>query len=414
MKKDIPYSFVNLSHSNKKINGEISISGSKSESNRLLILSYLYKNLKINNLSTSDDTLSMINGLNSDDDLIDVGHAGTTMRFLTSFFSISKKSKKILTGSPRMLERPIKILVDALTELGAKIDYKKKQGYPPLIINGRNILGGSIELSSEISSQYISSLLLIAPKLKNGLELLLRGNITSLPYIEMTCNLLKKIGIGVDFSASRIKVFPKNEINPVTIEVESDWSSASYHYSIIALAKKGKVVLSSFNKNSLQGDNVLAKIYNDFGVKTTFLNKKIILEKKSNVKKHIDLDLIKSPDLAQTIVVSCYGLGISCNLSGLHTLKIKETDRLLALYNELKKIGAKVEITENSIFLNERTNEINENVLIETYNDHRMAMAFAPLALISNLKIKYPSVVSKSYPYFWNDLSKLGFKTFFQ
>jgi 3-phosphoshikimate 1-carboxyvinyltransferase len=346
--------------------------------------------------------------------LIDVGHAGTTMRFLTSFFSISKKSKKILTGSPRMLERPIKILVDALIELGAKIDYKKKQGYPPLIINGRNILGGSIELSSEISSQYISSLLLIAPKLKNGLELFLKGNITSLPYIEMTCNLLKKIGVGVDFDGSKIKVFPKNEIRPVTIDVESDWSSASYYYSIIALAKKGKVVLSTFNNNSLQGDNIIAKIYDDFGVKTTFLNKKIILEKTSKVKKHIDLDLIKSPDLAQTIVVSCYGLGISCNLSGLHTLKIKETDRLLALYNELKKIGAKVEITENSIFLNERTNEINENVPIETYNDHRMAMAFAPLALISNLKIKYPSVVSKSYPYFWNDLSKLGFKIFFQ
>ncbi|MEC8363526.1 MAG: 3-phosphoshikimate 1-carboxyvinyltransferase, partial [Bacteroidota bacterium] len=215
MKKDISYSFVNLSHSTKKINGEISISGSKSESNRLLILSYLYKNLKINNLSTSDDTLSMINGLNSEDDLIDVGHAGTTMRFLASFFSISKKSKKILTGSPRMLERPIKILVDALIELGAKIDYKKKQGYPPLIINGRNISGGSIELSSEISSQYISSLLLIAPKLKNGLELFLKGNITSLPYIEMTCNLLKKIGVVVDFDASKIKVFPKNEISPV-------------------------------------------------------------------------------------------------------------------------------------------------------------------------------------------------------
>ena len=313
-----------------------------------------------------------------------------------------------------MLERPIKILVDALIELGAKIDYKKKQGYPPLIINGRNILGGSIELSSEISSQYISSLLLIAPKLKNGLELFLKGNVTSLPYIEMTCNLLKKIGVGVDFDASKIKIFPKNEISPVTIDVESDWSSASYYYSIIALAKKGNVVLSTFNNKSLQGDNVIVKIYDDFGVKTTFLNKKIILEKTSNVKKHIDLDLIKSPDLAQTIVVSCYGLGISCNLSGLHTLKIKETDRLLALYNELKKIGAKVEITENSIFLNERTNEINENVPIETYNDHRMAMAFAPLALISNLKIKYPSVVSKSYPYFWNDLSKLGFKIFFQ
>ena len=356
----------------------------------------------------------MINGLNSEDDLIDVGHAGTTMRFLTSFFSISKKSKKILTGSPRMLERPIKILVDALIELGAKIDYKKKQGYPPLIINGRNISGGSIELSSEISSQYISSLLLIAPKLKNGLELFLKGNITSLPYIEMTCNLLKKIGVGVDFDDSKIKVFPKNEISPVTIDVESDWSSASYFYSIIALAKKGKVVLSTFNNNSLQGDNIIAKIYDDFGVKTTFLNKKIILEKTSKVKKHIDLDLIKSPDLAQTIVVSCYGLGISCNLSGLHTLKIKETDRLLALYNELKKIGAKVEITENSIFLNERTKEIYEKVPIETYNDHRMAMAFAPLALISNLKIKYPSVVSKSYPYFWNDLSKLGFKIFFQ
>ena len=230
----------------------------------------------------------------------------------------------------------------------------------------------------------------------------------------MTCNLLKKIGVGVDFDGSKIKVFPKNEIRPVTIDVESDWSSASYYYSIIALAKKGKVVLSTFNNNSLQGDNIIAKIYDDFGVKTTFLNKKIILEKTSKVKKHIDLDLIKSPDLAQTIVVSCYGLGISCNLSGLHTLKIKETDRLLALYNELKKIGAKVEITENSIFLNERTNEINENVPIETYNDHRMAMAFAPLALISNLKIKYPSVVSKSYPYFWNDLSKLGFKIFFQ
>ena len=170
---------------------------------------------------------------------------------------------------------------------------------------------GSIELSSEISSQYISSLLLIAPKLKNGLELFLKGNVTSLPYIEMTCNLLKKIGVGVDFDASKIKVFPKNKISPVTIDVESDWSSASYYYSIIALAKKGKVVLSTFNNNSLQGDNVIVKIYDDFGVKTTFLDKKIILEKTSNVKKHIDLDLIKSPDLAQTIVVSCYGLGIS-------------------------------------------------------------------------------------------------------
>ena len=393
----------------------IVIPGSKSESNRLLILSSLFKKLSLENISNSDDTNYLLKALSSKSSTIDIGHAGTAMRFLTSYFSLTTKKEIELRGSQRMHNRPIKILVDSLREIGASIDYIDKEGYPPLLIKPSELISKNLIIDSSTSSQYISSLLLIAPKISGGLKIQLTGRETSKPYIDMTISLLKKLGVEITTTDNQISVCELQKIEPKKHYIESDWSSASYFYSVVALAKIGYTLkLSKFSFKSLQGDSKVADIYKSFGVKTTYKDDLVILEKIESNTDKFSFDLTSNPDLAQTICVTCLGLGIKCNLTGLHTLKIKETDRLLALYNELKKIGAKVQITENSIFLNERTKEIYEKVPIETYNDHRMAMAFAPLALISNLKIKYPSVVSKSYPYFWNDLSKLGFKIFFQ
>lgn len=407
---------MNLSLKSAQLeDAHIVIPGSKSESNRLLILSSLFKKLSLENISNSDDTNYLLKALSSKSSTIDIGHAGTAMRFLTSYFSLTTKKEIELRGSQRMHNRPIKILVDSLREIGASIHYIDKEGYPPLLIKPSELISKNLIIDSSTSSQYISSLLLIAPKISGGLKIQLTGRETSKPYIDMTISLLKKLGVEITTTYNQISICELQKIESKKHYIESDWSSASYFYSVVALAKIGYTLkLSKFSFKSLQGDSKVADIYKSFGVKTTYKDDLVILKKLESNTDKFSFDLTSNPDLAQTICVTCLGLGIKCNLTGLHTLKIKETDRLLALYNELKKIGAKVEITENSIFLNERTNEINENVPIETYNDHRMAMAFAPLALISNLKIKYPSVVSKSYPYFWNDLSKLGFKIFFQ
>jgi 3-phosphoshikimate 1-carboxyvinyltransferase len=410
------------------LNAEIKITGSKSETNRLLLLQALYQNITLENTSNSDDSEVMSSALSTknnqpttNNQIIDIHHAGTAMRFLTAYFASQENRIVTITGSSRMKERPIKILVEALKQLGAKIDYLENEGFPPIKITGQKLTNNKVSLPANVSSQYISALLLIAPKLQNGLELTLIGEITSIPYIKMTLNLLEEIGVETAFIGNVIIVKPENQDEKLkTLTVESDWSSASYFYSIIALSEVGsQITLSSYKKNSLQGDSALVEIYKKLGIETHFYGNKMKLVKQPNfkldpsdseqAKQTLNLDLNNTPDIAQTIVVTCLGLGIGCHLTGLHTLKIKETDRLEALRTELSKLGASISVTDESLTL-APSNKINPNQTIATYNDHRMAMAFAPLALKTNINIENAEVVSKSYPDFWKDLKNLGFE----
>lgn len=396
------------------LKSQISITGSKSETNRLLLLQALYPNLVLENISNSDDSEVMMQALNSKNchaELVDVHHAGTAMRFLTAFFAIQEGKEVVITGSSRMKERPIQLLVEALNQLGAEISYEEKEGFPPIKIKGKKVTKNKVSLPANVSSQYISALLLVAPKLENGLKLTLEGEITSIPYIKMTLALLNEIGVVTSFEKNVIKVNNLQTITSKLINVESDWSSASYWYSIIALSEIGtEIQLSSYKQNSLQGDAVLAEIYRNFGVETVFNDNKSITISKINFHNLQDTayNLQNSPDIAQTIAVTCFGLGIGCHLTGLHTLKIKETDRLEALKTELTKLGAIISVTNDSLTL-QPSDVINKNVSISTYQDHRMAMAFAPLALKVPIIIENAEVVSKSYPSFWEDLSMFNF-----
>tara|TARA_B100001287_G_scaffold268081_1_gene263952 strand:+ start:162 stop:1379 length:1218 start_codon:yes stop_codon:yes gene_type:complete len=401
---------MNLSLKSTRLkDAHIVIPGSKSESNRLIILSSLFKNLSLQNISNSDDTNYLLNALSSKSNTIDIGHAGTAMRFLTSYFSLTTKKEIELRGSQRMHNRPIKILVDSLREIGASIHYLNKEGYPPLLIKPSKLSKKKLLIDGSTSSQFISSLLLIAPKISNGLELELIGKETSFPYINITTSFLKKIGVEIISRNKCIKVLECQNINPIKISIESDWSSASYFYSIVALAEIGySLTLNKFNISSLQGDSKIVDIYKVFGVVTTFQGRKIKLEKVKSKIDEFSFNLVSNPDLAQTICVTCLGLGIKCYLNGLHTLKIKETDRLVALRNEIGKFGLKVTISEDSISFGGHKDFLKPNVMIETYNDHRMAMAFACLAVKTNIIICNSDVVSKSYKTFWSDLYKIG------
>ncbi len=391
-----------------QVGGEVNISGSKSESNRLLILRSLFPGINLKNLSNSDDTRYLQKALNSDEAVVDISHAGTAMRFLTAYFSSREGREVVLTGSERMQNRPIGILVDALRALGADIEYEKKEGYPPLRIKGRKLLEKEVSIQGNVSSQYISALLLTAPSLENGLRLNLKGEVTSVPYINMTLALLEDLGISCGWEDKTIFVDPKDEIEPITLTVESDWSSASYFYSLVALSEDGEVSLSAYKRASLQGDSSLVEIYNHFGVETTFEHDRIRLKKVSRHEESVQLDLSDSPDLAQTIAVTCFGLGMACDLTGLHTLKIKETDRLVALEKELGKLGADISVTDKSLHLKaSEGNRINADVSIDTYDDHRMAMAFAPLAIKVPIRINDAEVVTKSFTDFWSDFESV-------
>ncbi len=395
-----------------KINSfsELKITGSKSESNRVLLLQALFEGLEIKNVSNSDDSQLMQKALKSNSSVVDIHHAGTAMRFLTAYYATRLGKTTTLTGSSRMQERPIKILVDALNTLGASISYTKNDGYPPLLIEGKTLTKSNVQMKANVSSQYISALLLIAPTLENGLTLHLEGEITSTPYIKMTLSLLNELGVQTSFEINTITVFPFRQLTSKTFVVESDWSSASYFYSIVALSSVGtQIAISEYKSTSLQGDAILQKIYKDLGVESTFNGTTLILKKiETSSPNCLSIDLSNAPDIAQTIAVTCLGLKIDFDLTGLHTLKIKETDRLVALQNEIQKLGTTITITNNSLQLKSPL-DLNSDVVISTYNDHRMAMAFAPLALKTQLFVDDAEVVSKSYPDFWNDLKTIGF-----
>ncbi len=401
---------ISVLHPSRVIKVGLSLTGSKSITNRLLILRNIYPSLTIKNKSKSEDSVVLENALKSLSNVKDINHAGTAMRFLTAFYSILEDKEIIIKGSKRMHERPIYPLIDCLKLIGADISYLEKDGFPPIKIKGKKLSFKKVEISSNISSQFISAILLVAPKLVGGLVIELKGELISKPYVKMTLSLLNNLGIKTSFEGKLIKVANLEKIQEKCINVESDWSSASYWYSIVAFSKRAEVRLNNFYKKSIQGDSVLVKYYKELGVDTKFVENKIILTKIKDFTppKHLTLNLVDSPDLAQTIAVTCFGLKIHCFLDGLQTLNIKETKRLNALKNELTKLGANVQVTESSLKIFE-AQKLKKNTIINTYHDHRMAMSFAPLSLKIPISIENPNVVVKSYPGFWDDLKKAGF-----
>lgn len=398
--------------STKKTNGNIQLAASKSISNRALIIKALSKSpYPIENLSDCDDTRVMIESFASKSHDLDIGAAGTSMRFLTAYLSLVPGEWSI-TGTQRMQNRPINILVEALNAIGGHIEYLKTKGYPPLKIKGKALDGGEIFLSGGISSQFISALLMIAPTMKKGLIMHLEGDIISIPYIKLTLKMMSDFGVKADcnWDEKTIKIYP-SEYKPVKYKVESDWSAASYWYEIVALSNEAQIELKGLFKDSGQGDSKVAELFVDLGVNTEFTEDGVILTKTDRITKKLFHNFVNEPDLAQTFVVTCCMMNVPFLFTGLQSLKIKETDRIEALKTELKKLGYILHDSDNSILEwdGERC-EPEINPVISTYEDHRMAMAFAPAALkLDYLEINEPHVVSKSYPNYWNDLKKIGF-----
>ncbi|MDB4583558.1 3-phosphoshikimate 1-carboxyvinyltransferase [Draconibacterium sp.] len=396
----------------KSISASINLPASKSISNRALIINALsYSPFPLRNLSDSDDTKVLEAALFSNNSKFDIGHAGTAMRFLTAFLAKIAGEWEI-TGSERMQQRPIAILVDALNQLGAKIEYLKNKGCPPLKILGSHLKGQTIELDGSISSQYISALLLIAPTIENGLTLKLKGNITSRSYIKLTLELMAKFGIQYQWEENEIMV-PEQHYFPMDFTCEADWSGASYWYQIMALVASGEILLENLQLDSLQGDSGIADWFEQFGVISKQKENGVLLTKKENIQpEKLVLDFIENPDIAQTMACLCVAKKIPFHFSGLKTLKIKETDRIAALQNELAKFGSTLtelrhgELAWDGMF----NDELKENPIINTYHDHRMALAFAPMALTGfQLRIDDAMVITKSYPGFWDDLKEVGF-----
>lgn len=409
---------VLVNHINKTLNGAITLPSSKSISNRALMIKALSGlDIEISNLSDAKDTQILAELLaDKSRTIFDVGHAGTAMRFLTAYLAI-KEGEFVLTGSERMQQRPIKILVDALRTLGAEIEYLKNEGFPPLKIKGKKLSGGEITIDGSVSSQYISALMLAAPYMENGLKINFEGQLTSKPYLEMTLEIIKYFGAKLTWKEDAIEVKAGRYVAK-DFYVEADWSAASYWYSMVALAREAEITLLGLQNESLQGDVVVAKIYENFGVKTEFIENGIRLTKNSSPITHhspLFLDFTNCPDLAQTIAVTCTALNVPTKLTGLSTLRIKETDRIAALQNELNKLGYNVEVENDDLIIipslrTDRHSCESRNLSIKTYNDHRMAMAFAPLALLYPITIENPDVVIKSYPNFWEDLKRVGFE----
>ena len=423
---------ITLSHSNGILNGEIHLTSSKSESNRALIIQALCDDdFEIQNLSNSDDTVVLQQLLNSSKKEWSVGLAGTAMRFLTAYLAIQDE-EVVLTGAQRMKERPIKVLVDVLKELGAEISYEENEGYPPLKIIGKQLSGGKVFIDGSVSSQYVSALLMIAPKLDDGLVIEFEGEIISKPYINMTIEMMRYFGAEVCWEENAIVVKSGNYIAK-DFKVEADWSAASYWYSMVALAKEADITLFGLKKESLQGDAVVQEIYKKLGVKTEIVEGGIRLTKRCHTERsrsvvevsELKINFVDCPDVAQTVAVTCAALNVKAKLTGLKTLRIKETDRISALQTELTKLGFSVEVEKDDILINSlpgtKQSCASESEFaslqggslamtnIKTYDDHRMAMAFAPLSLLTEITIEDENVVGKSYPNFWKDLENLDF-----
>ena len=382
---------------------------SKSISNRALILNALSgSQSNLSNLATARDTKLMKNLLESQGLTLDAMDAGTTIRFLTAYYAISDQHK-ILTGTARMKERPIALLVEALRQIGASISYREKDGFPPIEINP---FGGqrttSIAVPGNVSSQYISALMMVAPKLPHGLEIQMEGKVGSRPYIEMTCALMKEFGVKVELKDKTIRI-PHSTYRGTKFTVEPDWSALSYWLAFTALAEEASLVLKNVPSHSIQGDRTIVGIMEKLGVRSTFHHDQMILEKSSAIETSLDLDFTNYPDLAQTVLPVCALKGIKGTFTGLESLYIKETDRIAALQNELSKVGAKLEETHKDVFELTPGELPNKKIIINTYHDHRMAMGFAPWSTMIDLEVEAPEVVQKSYPEFWDDLRSLGF-----
>ena len=394
-----------------KIHTTIQLPSSKSISNRALIINALGNGTHHpENLSDCDDTRVMIRALNDDKETIDIMAAGTAMRFLTAYLSVTPGTR-IITGTERMQQRPIQVLVNALRELGADIEYVANDGFPPLRITGRELRKDTISLPGNVSSQYISALLMIAPVLTNGLTIRLTGDIISRPYINLTLQLMNDFGVRAEWTDDhRLKVVPQ-AYHSIPFYVESDGSAASYWYQIVALSKEAEVTLPGLFKDSYQGDSQVAGIFRSLGVETIYKDKAVILKKNGKSVERLDYDFINQPDLAQTFVVTCALLNIPFRFSGLQSLKIKETDRMAALITEMRKLGYILHETDGSVLSWEGERcTTEEHPAIDTYEDHRMAMAFAPTCLaLPEILINNPQVVSKSYPRYWEDLRQAGF-----
>ncbi|MDO9185553.1 MAG: 3-phosphoshikimate 1-carboxyvinyltransferase [Bacteroidia bacterium] len=411
-----------ISHPTKKLLGSIELTPSKSISNRALIIQSLCsEKFEIKNLATADDTLvlkqiltSLTNSTEASETTYDIGASGTAMRFLTAVFS-TKKGTHILTGTPRMKKRPIGILVNALRDLGGDIEYLEEEGFPPLKITGKTLTGTEIEMDGNVSSQFISALLLISPELPNGLVIKFTGEVTSRPYVNMTLKMMEEFRVYGQWHENFISVskqqYHKKSEPYYLFEVEADWSSAAYWHAIAALAKEVDFTIKGLKHPSLQGDSIVGDIFTFLGVKTEKIENGIHLKKIKSNKEHFGFDFSDCPDLAQTCAVAVSALNIPALFNGVHTLRIKETDRIIALKNELSKLGVEVEIlNDNSIEINPQSTLLPSASPINTYDDHRMAMAFAVLAMkLDSITIEHPEVVKKSYPDFWNDLKNVGF-----
>lgn len=416
---------ITLSNKNRSFNGTIQLTGSKSESNRALILQALSEGLiHVKNLSEAADTVTLDTILKAVAEppvtvhreplTLDIGPAGTAMRFLTAFAAV-KDLDVILTGSERMKQRPIGILVDALRTLGANISYPENDGFPPIRISGGfEQRSKRVKIKGDVSSQYITALLLVGPILPRGIELEIIGKLTSRPYVEMTLGLMEQCGIRYEWLDNKIYVGPQTFLKS-ELTVEPDWSAASYWYAVAALSQNAEIKLPALRKYSLQGDSRITEIMANFGISSVFDNEGVTIKKESPAFKNKHYDLKDCPDLAQTVIVCCAALGYNASFTGLETLKIKETDRILALQTELAKIGVKL-IEDNLIYTLDCSNlHFPEKISIATYEDHRMAMAFAPLALlIDEVEIEDAAVVAKSYPMFWEHLEVAGFEIGYQ
>ncbi|MGV3541448.1 MAG: 3-phosphoshikimate 1-carboxyvinyltransferase [Rufibacter sp.] len=401
---------VRVSHPTGVLRGQVTLPASKSEANRALIIRALSgEDFPIHNLSDANDT-QLLNCLLSTPtgEEVSAEDAGTVMRFLTAYYAATGQKLK-LTGTPRMCQRPIGVLVDALRKLGAKIEYLGQEGYPPMQMNGFEDTGtNQLTVRSDISSQYISALLMIGPLLPQGLELTLEGKISSEPYIRMTLAQMAHFGVKATFEGNLISV-PPQKYQPQEFTVESDWSAASYWYSITALAEEADIFLPGLRSNSLQGDSVLPTLMAPFGVKTEFSAEGVRLTKQPVQEKIARIDFSACPDLAQTVVALAASLRVEFDMTGLESLRIKETDRIAALQNEVQKFGAELRETEPDVFAVFLQNQPENVPSVHTYEDHRMAMAFAPLALKQSVVIEEPKVVRKSYPRYWDELEKAGF-----